>query len=277
MSIKVKESRFERLRRPVLRNAGKPAAEIDLTGCVLAVSSTSLSSMAIRLKQVDGLNHNAVVTGRSTSDPTKWKVTEATGRGCKTADRHIPRGYVIRFDDADTRRRIAEAAMELGDRGWGYDYMSIAWHLCDFGVWAVPCSVGGIALWRAVRRRDSARTLAVGALALNPTLRLARLVIGRFDRTDRKICSELTIDILRQAEVPIPAWLARGSDSRYRPTPIDLTRWLLGRDDWDQSPSRAWRLVKIIAGVHYRVQGAPDLRVDQDPIAPPGSQVTQLY
>ncbi len=44
----------------------------DLSGCILAESGRAFVSLAIRLKQIDGLNHNAVVVrpGRASSRPS---------------------------------------------------------------------------------------------------------------------------------------------------------------------------------------------------------------
>ncbi len=263
----------EQLRRPVLRNAGTPTSELDLSGCVLAVSHTALASLAIRLKQIDGLNHNAVIVGPSHEHPGQWRVTEAIADGCVTRTRALPRGYIIRFEDEGLRKRISDAAEELGDKEWGYDYASIVWHMCDFGLWAVPAATATAATWRAASHRRGAKTLALLAIAINPVLRVARGLVGRFDKDDRKICSELTIEILDDAGVDLPPWLRPRPDSSYRPTPIDLTRWLLGRDDWDHQPSTTWSWIKRIVGVHYSVSRAPEAPSDASPVSPPRTQV----
>jgi hypothetical protein len=66
----------------------------------------------------------------------------------------------------------------------------------------------------------------------NVIARLLRRLMGSFDSDERKICSEFTIEILVAAGVTLPDELVRPAVRQYRPTPIDLTRWLLGRQDW---------------------------------------------
>jgi hypothetical protein len=68
------------------------------------------------------------------------------------------------------------------------------------------------------------------------------------------ICSELTLAILNDAQIATPAYLDRKLD--YKPTPIDVTRWLLGRYNWrDADPTGpVLRGVKKALGVHYRIR-----------------------
>ena len=233
-------------RRSLLPDADD-VASLDLTGCVLAESATAVVSLLIRLKQIDGLNHNAVVVGRGQRDG-EWRILEAIARGCIIRERRLATGYVIRFDDDGLRDRIAKVADDVPSRNWRYDWWSIAFHVADFAIWAVPvvavvtaavlAVVGSGAWWVAL-------AVAVGA---NLVLRVAKQALP--DRADRKICSELLLTVLGEAGVPVPAEL--GTDDAYKPTPIDVTRWLLGRADWGgPKPPSMWTRIKRFLGVRY--------------------------
>jgi hypothetical protein len=233
--------------------------DVDLTGCVLAESGDALVSKAIRLKQIDGLNHNAVVIGPG-GEPNTWRIAEAIAAGCIQRDRPLSTGYIIRFDDDAVRAAIADAADDQSQRGWKYDYWTIGWHACDALLWLGPLVAFVVAaLWLPFSSRAYLWAFLVG-LALHPIFRAGRWLCKQQDRDDRKICSELTIGILRQAGVQPPERLF--PNSRYRPTPIDVTRWLMGRADWrstltpdpDTGPSALWAAAKEAAGVHYSIK-----------------------
>jgi hypothetical protein len=235
-------------RRPLLPDADE-VGHLDLTGCVLAESSNAVVSLLIRLKQVDGLNHNAVVVGPGQADG-EWRVLEAIARGCVVRPRRLSTGYVIRFDDDGLRARIAEQADRAGSRGWRYDWASIAFHASDFFVWAAPVGLLVATLALALAGGPWWWTLA-GAVAANLAFRLVRRVLP--DATDRKICSELLLEVLAAAGVPIPDELATAQ--AYKATPIDVTRWLLGRADWGgPGPVTWWTRFKRVLGVRYSVK-----------------------
>lgn len=228
----------EQARRPLLRGADDDKTLDDLAGCVVAESSDALVSRLIRLKQLDGLNHNAVIVGRAPSDDDgKWLVAEAVACGCVIRSRNLSRGYLIRFEDDDLRRAIALQARSLGEKGWAYDYGTIAWHAFDAAAWLLPA----LAVLTALLAIPKGCRWVMAALAAAPVsnvlARGLRRLAGSFDSDTRMICSEFTIEILEAAGVRMPPELLQPAKRKYRPTPIDLTRWLLGRQDWS-SPVR---------------------------------------
>lgn len=232
-------------RRPLLPD-GDDAAALDLTGAVLAESANAPVSLAIRLKQLDGLNHNAVVVGRGEVDG-EWRILEAIARGCVVRERRLSTGYVIWFEDPAVRDRIATTGDDLGGRGWKYDWWSIAFHVGDFLVWFAPVVLAVASVVTAVAGGPWA-VLAVAAVATNLVVRGLKALLP--DSPTRKICSELLLDVLRGAGVPVPDEL--GTDHQYKPTPIDVTRWLLGRADWGgPKPPTFWTRLKRLLGVRY--------------------------
>ncbi len=244
--------------------------DVDLTGCVLAESGDALVSKAIRLKQIDGLNHNAVVIGPG-KDPNTWKIAEAIADGCVQRDRALSTGYIIRFDDDDVRADIARIADEHSQKGWAYDYWTIGWHACDALLWIAPVVAFAVALlWLPFSASAFFWTFFVVAPLLHPLFRIGRWLCTKQDRNDRKICSEMTIDILCEAGVNPPERLL--PTPLYRPTPIDVTRWLMGRADWrstltpdpDTAPSPVWAAAKTAAGVHYSSKHPGATNVPED-------------
>jgi hypothetical protein len=246
--------RDEPKRRPVLPITAEASLLEDLTGCVLAESGSALVSKLIRLKQIDGLNHNAVVVGPAPDGTGEWMITEAIAEGCVISRRRLSVGYVIRFDDTEVRRRIADSARAWGEKGYKYDYSTIAWHVLDFLVWALPTLIAVAAVPTVFSSRLAAGIVLLVAVVANPALRLIRWFIARMNSATKMICSELTLAILTEADVTPPTYLLRSKD--YTPTPIDVTRWLMGRNNWsgDQPTGRALRSIKRVLGVRYRTR-----------------------